>query len=556
MPSTTDVRRSSFLTWIVLAALLVAIEGCGSSGEGGAGGGSDTPGGECSLTLATGRIAGSPVGEGCAFHSIPYAAPPVGALRFRAPGPVSPWPGTLPAPKTARLCPQYPDPLETYPDSREIYTDEDCLYLDVWAPKIDSGARPVLVFIPGGAFLVGSASFSTYDAAALSSRGDVVVVSINYRLGILGWIELGAWDARYRGSGNNGLRDQMAALKWVQTNIERFGGDPKNVTVFGHSAGAASASALLAIDHPEQLFRRAILASGSGYQVHNADYQNVVASRIRAAAGSTGVDDLVSLPTEQVLALQQRVYDEAPLYSGDNYFGPYIDGDLLPAPVINRVDEGNAKDIDLLLGTTLNETKFWALYDPTLVDLAPAANLFFPPALAADRDAITSAYRAARPGSAEGDVTHAMLTDQIFRVPLLRLAEAQARHRATYVYEFRWHPSLSTGKVADVDLGAVHSLEVPFIFGNLDIDVFPGASEALAVDRPTLIDLSEQMMDAWLTFTRHGHPNPGPDGWSAYDSAERTTMVFGIPSTTERAPRESERMLWRKFGFETWSFTP
>ena len=266
----------------------------------------------------------------CSFEGIPYAAPPVGALRFRPPAPVQPWKGVLAATRLRAVCPQDRDLLEEYPDARKRFSDENCLYLNVWTPRPDRQRRPVMVFIPGGAFVVGSASERIYDGALLAARGNAVIVTLNYRLGILGWLELGGLDRSYAGSGNNGLRDQLAALQWVQNNIRAFGGDPRNVTVFGESAGAISVSALLAINRPERYFHRAILESGSGYLVHTRAYAQEIARRHFQAGAIHSIAQLKRMSVNQLLDLQNTVYQRAPLFSGDTYFAPFVDGRLLP----------------------------------------------------------------------------------------------------------------------------------------------------------------------------------------------------------------------------------
>lgn len=268
---------------------------------------SRSSGSGCAAKIADGRVAGHRELGVCAFEGIPYAAPPVGARRFRPPAAPRPWHGVLAATRARAVCPQDRDLLEEYPDTRTRFTDENCLYLNVWTPKPDGNKRPVMVFIPGGAFVVGSASEPIYNGSHLATRGNAVVVTLNYRLGILGWLELGSLDRSYAGSGNNGLRDQLAALRWVQRNIGAFGGDPHNVTVFGESAGGISVSALLAVDHPERYFHRAILESGSGYLVHTAAYAQEIARRHFQIGGIRSISQLKRMGVGQLLNLQAAV---------------------------------------------------------------------------------------------------------------------------------------------------------------------------------------------------------------------------------------------------------
>ena len=514
----------------------------------------------CAVAVADGRVAGRAQGGVCAFAGIPYAAPPVGALRFRPPAPVRPWRGVVHATKASAVCPQDRDPLEEYPASAKRFTDENCLFLNVWTPRADAKRRPVMVFIPGGAFLVGSASEPIYDGSRLAARGDAVVVTLNYRLGMLGWLELGGLDRSYRGSGNNGLRDQLAALRWVQRNIRALGGDPRNVTVFSESAGAISVSALLATRRPERLFHRAILESGGGYLVHTAAYQRAVAQRHLAAGSIRSMARLRAMSTGKILDLQAKVVDAAPLFSGDTYFAPYVDGSLVPGAVVQRIAAGSARHVRVLSGTTENETGYWALYDPALLDVPPAANPFFPKVLSAQRDAITARYRAARPGATDGAITHAMLTDQLFRVPQIRIAEAQARWQPGWMYLFRWHVPFAAGVPPVQNLGAIHGIELGFVFGNLDLSTVPRSATNDPAQLAERRLLSNRVMDAWLSFARSGDPNagrgPGVPKWPAYTAPARATMAWDAKPAIVGAPADDERALWDGQSFATWDFTP
>ncbi len=515
----------------------------------------------CTTKVSDGRVAGHTESGVCAFEGIPYAASPVGALRFRPPAPARPWHGVLSATRARAVCPQDRDLLEEYPDARKRFTDENCLYLNVWTPRPDGHRRPVMVFIPGGAFVVGSASEPIYNGSHLAARGNAVIVNLNYRLGILGWLELGSLDRSYAGSGNNGLRDQLAALRWVQRNIGAFGGDPHNVTVFGESAGGISVSALLAVDHPERYFHRAILESGSGYLVHTAAYAREIAQRHFALGGINSITQLRRMSVAQLLDLQNAVYNRAPLFSGDTYFAPYVDGKLLPGPVVPRVAAGNARHIDLLSGTNENETEYWVLYNPALYSIPPSSNPFFPHALQAQEAAMIARYAADRPGATGGQVTLAMTTDQLFRVPQTRLAEAQARwQRHDYMYWFRWHVPFQPGLPPTQNLGATHGIELGFVFGNLDLTGLPHHVATSAREQAARRLLSNRMMDAWLSFARSGDPNaahdPGVPQWPSYTPAVRATLSWNLLPRVVNAPLDSERALWAGESFNTWDYTP
>jgi para-nitrobenzyl esterase len=467
----------------------------------------------------------------------------------------------LAATRLRAVCPQDRDQLEEYPNARKRFSDENCLYLNVWTPRPDRQRRPVMVFIPGGAFVVGSASEPIYDGAHLAARGDAVIVTLNYRLGMLGWLELGGLDPSYAGSGNNGLRDQLAALQWVQNNIRAFGGDPRNVTVFGESAGAISVSALLAIDRPERYFHRAILESGSGYLVHTRGYAQEIARRHFQAGGIHSIAQLKAMSVNQILDLQNTVYQRAPLFSGDTYFAPFVDGRLLPGPVVPRVAAGSARHIKLLSGTNENETEYWVLYSPSLYSIPPTANPFYPAALSAQEAAMIAHYRSNRPGATDGEITHAMLTDQLFRVPQIRLAEAQARwQRHDYMYWFRWHVPYEPGLPPQQNLGAIHGIELGFVFGNLDLTSVPHSATTDPREHAARRLLSNRIMDAWLSFARSGDPNahhdPGVPAWPSYDLPARATLAWNLVPRVLDAPRDDERALWAGETFDSWDFTP
>ncbi|GAB2709308.1 carboxylesterase/lipase family protein [Kitasatospora kifunensis] len=495
----------------------------------------------CRTTTSLGRVQGLPQGGVCSYLGLPYAAPPTGALRFKPPAPVAPWHGTLQATATKPGCPQDLSVIDQ--------GVEDCLYTNVWQPRGGGSHKPVMVFIHGGADELGSAGESVFNGAELAARGDAVVVNMDYRLGILGWTELGGLDPKYAGSGNNGLRDQIAALTWVQKHIASFGGDASDVTVFGESEGAISIDALLAGDHPERLFHRAILESGPGYLVHTQEYAKAAATHILAAGNVTGMAQLDAMSTTQVLQLQEKAQDGIAGLADAIFFGPSIDGRLIPGPVVDRIAAGSARNVEIMAGTNENETDYWALFEPQVLDLPLSGYRSFPAELADRKQQMYDTYAADRPGLSEGRVVNAMITDQTQRVPTLRLAEAQSRWRPTYVYQFNWHVPYVAGLPAAQNLGAMHTLELPFVFGNLDLGAVPRGAATLAAQRPQLTSLSDDMMDSWTAFARCGAP-----GWPSYTPAARATRIWDLKPSVQNAPQERERELWNDYSFPAWSF--
>ncbi|WP_370350287.1 carboxylesterase/lipase family protein [Catenulispora sp. EB89] len=498
---------------------------------------------DCRVSTSLGRVQGVAEGATCAYLGVPYAAPPTGARRFLPPAPPTRWRGTLAATTAKPGCPQ--------DLSGGGGGSEDCLYTQIWQPHSGGANKPVLVFLHGGADEFGSAGEPVFDGSALAARGNEVVVSVDYRLGMLGWTELGGLDRRYAGSGNNGLRDEIAALTFVQRQIRGFGGDPRDVTVFGQSAGAVSISALLAGDHPERLFKRAIVESGPGYLVHTQQYADDAANHLLSTGNITSVAQLDAMSTQQLLELQSKAQQGVSGLADALFFGPSIDGTLIPGPVTDRIAAGSARNVDLMVGTTENETDYWALFAPQVLDLPLSAYRSFPAVLAAQKQQMFDRYAADRPGLTQGRVVNAMLTDQIFRVPTLRMAQAQAKWRPTYVYQFDWHVPYAAGAPEAQNLGAMHTEEVPFVLGNLDISDYPRGAATLAAERPQLTTLSDHMMAAWSGFARTGHP-----GWPSYTPATRATKIWDVPERVADGPQEAERGMWDGFSFPAWDLEP
>ncbi len=508
------------------------------------------------VSTDTGRVRGVATDGVLAFRGVPFAAPPVGARRFRPPAPPTPWAGIRDAADYGPVAPQVLDPLERYahePSStitalgttEPVFLDEDCLYLNVWTPGADDAARPVMVFVHGGACVVGSASNDFYTGVHLAGL-DVVVVTFNYRLGVFGFLELGGVDADLRGSGNLGLLDQIAALEWVQRNIASFGGDPDNVTVFGESAGSISICALLATATPRRWFRRAILQSGGPNLVHHAAFQDEVCTWVRRAVADLGVAELLTASTEDLVAAGYV----ASLTNGaaDAMFAPYVDGTVVIGEPYELLAAGHAGDIDLLVGATQDEMGYWSQYDHALrnyfvepTDFADAAAPWLPHRVRAQRDA------ALAPDSLDGvyarwvdehdpprglrdDAATVALTqahDFVMILPMTRLAERPVGTAAAFLYRFAWKVPDALLDAPNQALGSIHALELPFVFGTLDLETaVPAGGRVLAdpVQADRARQLADAMMRAWVGFARTG--DPGGPAWPPYEPGRRPTMVF------------------------------
>jgi para-nitrobenzyl esterase len=477
------------------------------------------------LETAFGKIEGALVDapDGRSLHrylGVAYAAPPVGPLRWRAPAPVTPWTGVRPALAFGPGAPQavaLESPLPGFLADR-AGTSEDCLTLNVWAPAPGGGPRPVLVWIPGGAFMSGGSAQPVYDAARLAAEADAVVVTVNYRLGALGFMALGDADT------NCGLRDQFAALAWVREHAGALGGDEQRVTVFGESAGAGSILQLLASPVRGDAFRRAVIQSCQP-KVLTRDQAQLVTKAFLEHVGLDRPDltRLRELPVDSILDAQSAAF-AATMFATDMMpFHPIDDGDVVDGSPIDALRAGRGRDVDLVIGTTSDELRLFE--DPGSATLE-RDELVRRLARQAGEDGPVDAERAADlyldalgPDATPGDVWERVRTDTMMRVPSLHVAEAQAAHNPnTFVYRFDWRSPR---------IGAAHATDIPFTFGTFDRE---GWADAVGAD-DRAERLGADIRAAWAAFARDGDPShPGIGRWPRYDPRERATMLFDFES--------------------------
>jgi para-nitrobenzyl esterase len=486
-----------------------------------------------------GALRGHTVGGVTSFKGISYAAAPFGRNRFRAPQPVEPWDGVRDAGVFGATAPMpgYRPPFEHLLPNPIIEGDA-CLNLNVWTP--DPGARglPVMVWVPGGAFVNGSSAVPLYDGSAFARDG-VVLVSVNYRLGVDGFLDFGDG---VQAAANRGLLDQIAALEWVQANIEAFGGDPGRVTVFGESAGAMSIGALLSSARAEGLFARAILQSGAGHHAVTPATAALVRGELAQRLGGPATREaLAEVPRERLVATQaaltldaQQTPDPArwgEIALNSMAFEPVVDGDLVTDLPIRAIAAGAARGVGVLLGTTAGEHRLFlvpngiadAVTEPMLAGLGAAYGLDVDPAL--------ESYRARRPDASPGYVMADVISDWFFRIPAIRLAEARAAHGLpVWAYEFAWSSPAYDGR-----LGSCHALEIGFVFDTLG---HPSAGAMVGTTPPQA--LADEIHRAWVAFATDGEP-----GWPPYETERRCTMRFAVPaSEVVRDPRGEERRQW------------
>lgn len=478
------------------------------------------------------------------FKGIPYAAPPVGNLRFKPPAPVQPWSGMRDALEYSGIAPQPPSTLESmFGGEPRPQKEAECLTLNVWTPAADNKKRPVLFFIHGGAFVTGTGA--SLDGSRLVLQGDVVVVSINYRLGTLGFLYMpDVPDA----TPNVGLLDMAAALRFVKDNIAAFGGDPASVTIFGESAGGFAVASLLGMPAAKGLFHRAIPQSGAAHPLgFDAKAGERVYEQLMAKLGLKKGDiaGLRKLPAEDLIKAQIAIM---PAGEGDFStdrplrLGPVIDKKILPVHPLEALRNGYAKEIDLFVGSNLDETKLWNLWNPKADEIDDKGLFKGAGGIVsltgrgeAETRALIEVYKKLR--KTPRNIMDAISTDYMFRIPSVRLAEAQAGHRKnTYMYLFAWQSPLRGGKY-----GAMHALELPFVFGVLlpkEIGIFPQKTDETEA-------LSRAMMDTWIAFAKSGTPNnKGIPQVVPYDAKKRATIVFDKKIQVVDDPYGGERAAW------------
>jgi para-nitrobenzyl esterase len=490
------------------------------------------------VRAAAGRLRGSREAGVAVFRGIPFAEPPVGVLRFAGPRPVRGWSGVREA-----LSYGPPPPQGGHFGMDALSQDaagDDWLTVNVWSPEPDPGAGlPVMVWIQGGAYVIGMSGLPEYDGGRLARDGGVVVVTFNYRVGMEGFAQIEGAPP------NRGLLDQVAALEWVRDNIRAFGGDPDRVAVFGQSAGGGSVAALLAIDRAAGLFRRAVAQSVPG-----TFFSPELAADIAAAcAAELGlrptVADLSSVAPRQLSAAADTVGAKMDQWAHrwgrpahrTILFSPVVDGEVLAVTPWQALTDGTGRDIELLVGHTRDEQRLFTAINGLLGEVSEeqAANALH--VLAPGPDGARR-YRDAFPTAGPDELYELVHSDWLFRMPSLHLAEAQtaARGRA-HVYELTW-PAPGMGGA----LGACHGLDVPLVFGNLD----RGQPAMLIGETPSpeAEALSTQMRAAWASFAAHGDP-----GWPAYDTDQRLVQRFDTRPAVTAYPEEPSRLIWQSHTF-------
>lgn len=504
------VNRRGFVLGGVMTAVATATGG-------------HTADGQPVVHTRSGRVRGRVSGPTLAFTGIPFAEPPVGSLRFCAPRPPRPWSGEFDATRPANAPTQDVDPA--LPQTAPI--SEDCLQLNVWAPRAP-GPHPVFVWIYGGGNSSGSISLPPYQGEKFARDG-IVFVSCNYRVGALGFLELGEiTGAEDRGSGNNALRDQILALEWVRDNIAAFGGDAKNVTVGGQSAGALNTATLMALPAAQGLFHRCILASGGADMVHTPDKATEFASHFVMRIG--GVQRLRNAPFTEILKAQKEAQAD---FSGALPYRPVVDGTFLPASPLELLRRGNARSITTMVGHTRDESRY--LFSPEQAATPTAEKLLshVPPT---KLPSVIDAYRRVFPGESYGDTMLRILSADLLGIPSLRIAEAQVAAGAkTFYYDLHYTiPSGPFGRYS------AHGIDVPLIFELVDTSFARTTFGYSASD----LSMAVRVHATWVSFIKTGLPGDALSKWPPYDLGERYTMTIAADSIALPDPSKEERSIW------------
>ena len=486
------------------------------------------------VTTTAGKLGGAMQGRVAVFKGVPYGASTGGANRFRPPQPVAPWTGVREAKAFGLLSPQPMFPIipEELGSMAQGPQGDDCLVLNVWTPTLDTAEkRPVMVWFHGGGYAVGGGSAPWYDGQNLADRHGVVVVTVNHRLNVFGFLYLDELaGADFAGSGNAGMLDCVAALKWVHGEIARFGGDPGNVTIFGESGGAGKVSTLMAMPDAKGLFHRAIAESGAALR-HNTPAQasksaKALLDHLGIAPGETA--RLQALTPEAILAGVASLKPPA-------NFGPVVDGHAVPAHPFDPSAPALSADVPFMTGSNLTEVTFFL--DTPLEPLDDAGLhehvKSYTKTDAATADRLVSLYRVNHPTRENTVLYQIIASDYWMRSVVLAQAERRAWQGGApvYVYQFNWMSPGRGGK-----LNCPHGSEIPFAYDNVDkatVLVGEGASQQALADR---------MSAAWVSFARSGRPEaPHLPHWPAY-SEGRAVMVFDNECRVELDPGSEGRV--------------
>jgi para-nitrobenzyl esterase len=493
------------------------------------------------VDTTAGKIRGLKQAGVLAFRGVPYGASAAGSSRFMPPSKPQPWTRVRDTFELGPRCPQVSGGLipEVAAVDRSEGMGEDCLVLNLWTPSAGrEHKRPVMVWLHGGAYSVGSAGFTIYDGANLARKHNVVLVGINHRLNVFGFLYLAEIGGeKYARSSNVGMLDIVAALEWVRDNIATFGGDPKNVTIFGQSGGAGKVSTLMAMPSAKGLFHRAIIESRPGAKGVPRGEASEAAQQYLSRLGlkPNQIDQAQKLPKEQLVEAMG-----AGGLAGNTTLRlePTIDGHLLSSDLLDPKTTQLSPDIPLIAGSVETEVAFFPNQQLDPIDdatLHQKAKQILAKADDAQVDRLIAAYRKGRPNISNTDLFLVIASDASFRKSVITEAENKSANgkAPVFQYYFTWRSPVRDGK-----LRSFHTLEIPFVFENLEAGASMTGSGA---DRNAL---SERMSSAWVAFARTGNPNhAGLPHWPAFNNDERATMIFNQECRVVNDPNGDERKM-------------
>jgi para-nitrobenzyl esterase len=552
--STCVTRRDLLIHGSMAVAGLAASQGLAL--------GQDHAAGFVEVRTTQGRIRGAR-GHGLAtFKGIPYAGSPTSAHRFKAAPPLQAWTGVRDALQLAAPAPQPGRPAS----AREPATAEDCLFLNVWTPAADGRRRPVMFYSHGGGFTTGSGGSAYQDGGNLARTWDIVVVASNHRLGLMGYLslrELGGEE--YATSGNQGMLDIRDALRWVHENIDTFGGDPDNVTIFGESGGGAKTSCLYAMPSAAPYFNKASIESGPGVRMMPSDAaaETTLMLLKHLEVDKSSWRTLLELPVDTLVAAQVALGQQpgaGPLtmrggrtgMSGNRRpggFGPVVDGTVLPRHPFEPEAPAISKNKPLIVGYNRDESTFFLQREPRVFSLTEEALKERLAKELGDRaDTVYTTYRKARPDTSPTDLYIAITSTNMFGIGSVTIAERKYAQRGAPVYMYIFtHGSDRIIPGTTHKLGAAHALEIRYKFNLVETDGAPAGSDMMAISGPDSVRTARNMSEMWSTFARTGRPAAqGQPAWPPYTTERRATMEIDAKCRVVDDPYAAERAMWER----------